>query len=304
MIRLTFAFLIVGLILFGLVDSAFASSATAIQDFRNSATGFAQSVLARKQRYGDLDLGELVNRIQTVPIYARKSINRPERLGPFNAARDGAEWRPGEIDLNVPRWLKMRAHLKPMLAFHDSISAIYLIRDNNFECSSTLAVLTDPRSGVLSPQERAQLENVAERACRSAGGSTGVGGGGDDWNVAVRMHAISKGFENLASATDSDQRESAINTMMGLLHQGWGINRKGQLIDFKNQFKYMQLDRTPVLSTVRVLQGDRPIPYGGRNGWTWDAHTKRVLFHGEAARPTKMIGGLQGNAVIVGQWVD
>lgn len=279
------------------IDSAHASQAI-IQDFRRSAKVLPSKAMNYNyRRFGDVDLGELYNSIDRLNVRVVSKVDRKQKLGPFDMQRDGAEWERGKgISLNGSRWPRLRPDSKPMLSLHETFG-ILGISDDNFACSSTIWALTNEEfRQSLTDAEIKRFEGFAEASCRSAGGSTVVGGGGDEFNVQVRMLAIKKSVKEMAEARTEMERDNALGSGASMLYQEWGRGRKGS-INLKKMQSQQQLDPPAVVGTIRVMKNGVQIPEDRKNGWTYNERTGVISFHGTAAIPTKISGGTMGPEV-------
>ena len=273
--------------------SAHASPAI-IQDFRRSAKVLpAKAMNYNYRRFGDVDLGQVYNSIDSLNVRVVGKVDRKQKLGPFDMQRDGAEWERGKgISLNGSRWPRMKADSKPMLSLHETFG-ILGISDDNFGCSGTIWALTNEEfRRSLTDAEIKRFEGFAEAACRSAGGSTVVGGGGDEFNVQVRMLAIKNSVKEMASARSEQERDHALGMGAQLMYQEWGRGRKGS-INLKKMGSQVEIPPV-VIGTIRVMKNGVQIPEDSRNGWTYDERTSVITFHGAAAIPTKIMGGTMG----------
>jgi hypothetical protein len=289
-----FVFALLGLLP---ATAAFASQAI-IQDFRHNAKVLpAKAMSYNYRRFGDVDLNQVYNEIDRLEIRVVGKVARKQMVGPFAMEREGAEWEVGRgISINGSRWPKMRADSKPMFALHESFGMLR-IHDDNFGCSSTIWALTNEEfRATLAAEEIAKFERNAEIACRSSGGSTVVGGGGDEFNVQVRMNAIKMSVRQMQQARSPQERDGAMETANRGLYQPFERGRKGS-IDFKNMFKQQKLDPPAVPGTIRVMKDGVQIPEDARNGWTYNASTGVITFHGAAAIPVKNGGMTMGPGV-------
>lgn len=264
-----------------------------IQDFKAHAQVLPRQALsAGYQRFGALDLGHFVAQVQGLRVRVKGQIAHKQKdYGSFlNVERDGAEWSDGSIALSAVRWPKTRPSAKPMLAMHEALGALR-IEDDNFGCSGSIWALTDPATrGSMTREEIATFESYAERGCHMArgGGSTGVTGGGDDYNVIIRQHAMATALNEMSQARTQEERSAHFDRLGSTFYAGYGVNRRGKLIDPNFSLNVIKLQRRPGPGEfIRVfddLDMQQEMPQNARNGWTYDSRTNTVTIHGRYRR--------------------
>lgn len=251
-----------------------AESDVAIQnDFVHSSQDLAGSALSSGYRqFGDLNLEKYQRPDREVEIEVVGKVAHPEALGLFHFERNSAECRRGHIRLSGSMWAKTPKKTKPMLAMHENLCA-QGIYDRDFGCSGSLWALTDPAvRAKLTASDIQRFEQNARQACRFAGGSTGVTGGGDWAIVQAKMNKI---IADLSSGRSIDDTERAF-------YEKFEINRSGKIADFKSFLRVIHLDRCSDPNTIKVFSQKGAIPHDARNGWTYDPKSKSVILHGAA----------------------
>lgn len=293
-----------------LATSAQGASPQAIgEDFRAYAQDLPSRALSTGYRsFGHLDLSNFLGELQSLNVRVGKSVAHKQRMGGFNVERDGAQWdrNARSITVNGTRWPKTRASAKPMLAFHEALGATGY-SDDNFGCSASIWALTDNRvRSTLSREELAHFERNAQGSCVMAGGSsTGVTGGGDDYNVVIRMNAVEQYLGEMQRAGSQAERSNAFRTMNNLVYQGWGINRRAPLFKVNEMGRVTRLERTPDPSTIRVyadLELTQLVPQNAKNGWTYDARQNAIIMHGRYI--PKMEGGMMIGPIVRCTYID
>jgi hypothetical protein len=267
------------------------ANAALVQDFKAQAQVLPRRALSAGYRqFGALDLSDALYRMQSeVDVRTVGKVAHKQDLGVLMAERDGAQWRPGSVAVSAARWPKTRAAAKPMLALHEMLGALR-IEDDNFGCSGTIWVLTDPAvRATMNREELGTFEGYAHQACQVArgGGSTGVTGGGDDYNVEIRMNLMNQTLQEMQAARSHEERSAAFSRATGSFYQGYGRKRTGSYKDFGDMLNAIRLDRRPIPSTIRVfedLEMTQEIPQNARHGWTYDARTNTVHIHGKYRR--------------------
>ena len=269
------------------------------QDFARSQSALPRALIHMgSPRFGDLELSRFLGDLSGIRVQIVKAMAHVEHIGPFLAERDSAAWNRElkTIALNGPLWQKTVGKAKPMLALHESMGALGYA-DNNFDCSGTLWILANAKGrAVLTVTERTQFEDYARKACvlaqAQSGSSTGVTGGGDDYNVLVRIGIFERGLAQAEAATDGNARAAALAQIAGGFYGVYGINPHHHTFDRKNFLNSQRLDRKPVISSIRVMTIDgETIPYDENNGWTYDKALNSVLYHGSARpRPGATVG--------------
>ena len=278
------------------VPQAAMASAAIVRDFKAQAQSLPRKAIsAGYDRFGALDLYDLVNRLQSGEVQVRvvgRVAHKEAVGGVFEAERDGAQWRHGSVAVSGSEWPRLRAKSKPMLALHEVLGALK-IEDSNFGCSGTIWTLTDPNvRSTMSREEIATFEGYAHTACQMArggnGGSTGVTGGGDEYNVAIRQNIMESGLNDMRAAGSHEARRAAFERITGSFYQGYGRNKRQKglpknFMDLNN----IKLDRRPIPETIRVFEDldmQIEIPQNSRHGWTYNARTNTVHIHGRYKR--------------------
>ncbi|RZA09753.1 MAG: hypothetical protein EOP11_00660 [Proteobacteria bacterium] len=266
------------------------ANAAIIGEFRANAQVLPRKALAAGYRqFGAVDLSDLLSRMQSLDVRVRGKISHKQNIGGvFEAERDGAEWSHGAVSLSAARWPKLKADEKPMLALHEALGALK-IEDTNFGCSGSIWALTDAQTrNTMNREEVATFESYAERGCMMArgGGSTGVTGGGDDYNVRIRMNIMRQGLAKMQAATAREGREQGFNDIAGSFYQSYGRKRNLSTKEFNRIFRSpntFTFERQPYADTIRVysnLDQTEEVPPGKRHGYTYDPRTRTVTING------------------------
>lgn len=291
-------------------QAAFANAAI-VRDFKAQAQVLPRKAInAGYQRFGALDLYDLVNRLQQGEVNVRvvgQVAHKQPLGGPIVAERDGAQWTAGSVAVSGSQWPRTRAQNKPMLALHEVLGAMR-IEDDNFGCSGTLWALTDNNvRSTMSREELATFEGYAHTACQMArggnGGSTGVTGGGDEYNVAIRQTIMDTGLSNMRSASTREERDAAFQQITGSFYQGYGINkRKKRFTEQDLSLNRIVLGRRPyddeIIRVFEDLEMTQEIPQNAKHGWTYDARTNTVHIHGRYQRKRTGAMGMSPGVLI------
>ena len=259
-----------------------------VQDFRAQAQVIPQRLMAAGQRrFGALDLGDLLNRQSRVQVSVVGQVDHSRPIGPFDSERDGAEWSEGRVAVSAKTWPRVRGAAKPMLALHEMLGALR-IEDTDFGCSGSLWVLSDSNArATMSREELATFESFAERGCYVArsGGSTGVTGGGDDYNVNIRINGMNKALAEMKRARSQAERNNAFTGITSSFYGTYGRSKKKSS---REKILNFSLNETPLPSghdpaTIRVYTDSslsELMPQSAINGWTYNAKTNTVQIHG------------------------
>jgi hypothetical protein len=101
----------------------------------------------------------------------------------------------------------------------------------------------------------------------------------------------------LDSACLNSHRQSAPSTNIGVRYMSIADKTKGTKASICNDFATellaiqqnilelstkFQLDRKPIVSSIRVTVNGASVPQDATNGWTYDATTNSIIFHGTA----------------------
>lgn len=258
-----------------------------IRDFRAQAQVLPRKALAAGyRRFGGVDLGQLLAQASRVNVRVKDSVSHEQDFNRGGGIRNGAEWRPGEISLSAAAWPRMKAAAKPMLALHETLGALNY-SDDNFDCSSSIWALTNPEMrATMSREEIATFESYAERGCfvaRGGGGSTGVTGGGDDYNVLARMNVMKKGLAKMRGASSRQEREAGFDGIASGMYQGYGRGASKKQLRSMFDVNALTPNRPPIPETIRVfsnMEMTQEVPPGARDGWTYDARTNTIRING------------------------
>jgi len=139
----------------------------------------------------------------------------------------------------------------------------------------------------LTRQERTRFEQAAQGVCKSAGGTTGIGGGGDEFNANGKINLMKESLRKMQAAQSTADRDQALDRLGSALSSSFEINRTGKVgAEFGPNAKHTTqcLDYKPVDGSIHVLDMNKniPIPNDAANGWTYDAASRCVIFHGTA----------------------
>lgn len=274
-----------------------AADAKLVNDFRSNARVLPQALINQGYRsIGTLDPAELLQDIDNIEVQAEANVEHAENDGAFHWLRQSAEWsreRQGSIRFSAPFWQKTPMSDKPVLALHESLGARGFM-DNDFACSSSVWTLTNPDSRAsLHKQELAAVERVASGACQLAlagGGSTGIGGGGDDFAIRGKINGIKQRLRRLTGTTDPYQRKLILDDIEGIFYLNIETNRREKSLpaNFTQPHGRFCLVYDPVVSSIKVWVNDqpvRPLTEDPENGWSLDSANPRcVVFHGKSVQ--------------------
>lgn len=278
------------------------------QEFKSSALVIPGALLGKGYRkFGDLELTSFIERAQGMKVVAKATVAHPQDMGGgMMMERNLAQWRRTAMgDVTVSnRWQKTPAGARPIASLHEALGALGF-EDDIFTCSGALLILSDDEAReVLTASELAHFENIAQSNCKRAtagGGTTGVTGGGDDYPATVRVRALRNTIKEIREGGD---REGAVTNLRANLYQSFEKHRnieksKGKSI-FHPNYKHTKQCLPPERgladeSTIKVWYQGQPVPKDSRNGWTYDAATNCIHYHGTAVR------GWGGNAVMYGR---
>lgn len=258
------------------------------RDFARNQGALPNALLAAGQaRFGDLDLSRYLERLPELRVNVVGQVAHEDSNLGFTTERDSAEWNRQRktIAVNGPHWQKTQGRAKPMLALHESLGAMG-IQDQHFGCSGTLWILANPQArATLTREELADFEGFANKACvvaslEGGGSSTGVTGGGDDFNVLFRMNLFNKSLAKMRRAPDAASRGAALSYIEGNFYNEIGINPHKPIFDMEEFKRSMKFNPKPVPGSIRVVYRGQTIPEDAANGWTYEESTGTVYFHG------------------------
>lgn len=257
------------------------------EDFQSHQRTLVQALINHSyQRVGQIDVHKLLEQIERINVDVVERVAHKQKSGPFIWQRDSAEWTHGKINV-ARRWTKTPPEAKSMVGLHESLGAAGYT-DDDFSCSSVIWILTnDDAERILTRQERMRFEQAATAVCKAAGGTTGVGGGGDEFNATSKIRLMKNSLRQMQVAHSSTERDQALDRLGSALSSSFEINRTGKIgAEFGPNAKHTKqcLDYEPVRSSIRVLDMNKniPIPNDAANGWTYDASSRCVIFHGKA----------------------
>ncbi len=268
-----------------------------ILDFQRSAEVLPQKMRDQgRTQFGDFQADAISKGLPTVQLAITNSVAHEQVIGgTIKMERNSAEWHRGKhhgsIKINGDMWAKTATKIKPMLALHEMLGVLGYT-DDTFTCSGAIWLLTNKKAvSALRSDELSQIERIAESACKFAGGSTGVYGGGDEYDVRAKIMIMEENIASAGAAKSKVARDQAINALEGSFYDDFEVNRHphagfADIIDTSKQC----LDRVPEPGSIRVWVEEKPIVEDPVNGWTYDAKTNCVHVHGRAIRPPKFDG--------------
>ena len=206
-----------------------ASSPDAITQFREASVSIPNALMsAGYNSFGSMQLADLVQKSQTVPINPINSLHRAQIVGDQEMERSSAQWsreNGSAIQLNQVMWKSTPPEQKKVLALHENLGAAGY-DDKDYLMSTGMWLLTRPESSKLTDSERA---GVTERITAAAGGGvTGIGGGGDIFGLTVKMNMLLHSIERI-SKSSSEERADAVNSLYADFYMGSEIHRNSYL---------------------------------------------------------------------------
>ena len=177
-----------------------AARSPSVESFR-AAMSEAFARLAAERQIGGLSIATLRRRAFEAALLSVPEICVDQPVGNLHFSRSAAQWTrlPGGqcvIQVSESKWPSTPNDLKPLLALHESLGCLD-VTDSDFGCSTLLDFLaTEPGRERLLRSERAALDEDVALLCLAAGGSFGVGGGGD-WPPLKRRWMASRSLTRL-----------------------------------------------------------------------------------------------------------
>ena len=181
------------------------------------------------KKIGDLRIEKFMSAFDTVSLNQNSEIEHKQMMATQPMTRDSAEWHRtshgADISINDEMWPSTGSGLKPALALHEYLGALGYT-DDIYSCSTSLWVLThDDALKTLRPAEIKKIEAIAQGACKLAGGSTGVSGGGDSWGVYMKISIIRFNLKRMTPVETEKDRFFDFDHIQGQIFVDQEIHR-------------------------------------------------------------------------------
>lgn len=180
----------------------------------------ARLLNAGYSKIGRLDIRKLYQQASRVPVIPVDSetmlrLNRGERAG----ARWQRQGRQSVIYFNAEFWQgDNMPEVRPVIALHEHLG-IAGYDDHNYQLSIALWLLSrnDIQLHFTSAEKRTLHDDVVTLA-RSGGGVIGVGGGGDNGSLFIRMNMMQNSVDSIIRSRDRAVRRNHLNIILTYLH--------------------------------------------------------------------------------------
>ena len=205
-----------------------AQKTDSVAQFRIAAVSIPTTLMnAGYDSFGRLKLADLIDQARTVPVTPVNELHRVQMAGDNEMDRSSAQWSRSNgdsIKLNQKMWVTTSAEAQKVLALHENLGAAGY-NDDDYLMSTGMWVLTRPEIAHLNDTEK---NGVVERITASAGGITGVGGGGDVFGASVKMRMLLSSLDRVSKSSGEDRADS-VNFFYSVFYMGMEIHRNSYL---------------------------------------------------------------------------